>query len=182
MNDESDRILDDYLAHLAQGGSRDAIDLLARRWTPRLIRYATNKTGAADLALDIVQETWVGVIRGLKHFNNEGSFAAWIYGIAHRKCVDAIRGAQKNRRLETAALVDAEASVAEARAGSPVFETAGLAHALGQLSAEHRDVVTLFYGEGLGVAEIAIVLSVPVGTVKSRLHHARQFLKNLLGE
>lgn len=61
-------------------------------------------------------------------------------------------------------------------------EDADLAMAISKLSREHREVVQLFYGEDLAIDDVASVLGVPAGTVKSRLHHARESLKNYLGE
>jgi RNA polymerase sigma-70 factor (ECF subfamily) len=181
MDGETDRAFDEYLVLLAKAGSRAAFDRLARRWTPRLKRYVLRKVGVAEVARDIVQETWIGVIHGLARLQNGTSFPAWIYRIAHRKCVDSIRGAQRHRRLTAAAGIEADVS-ASCLDGAAAFDSADLTSALRRLSSEHRDVVALFYAEDLGVQEIAAVLSVPVGTVKSRLHHARQALKTQLGE
>lgn len=177
---EPDRILDQYLVTLAQAGSRDAIERLARRWTPRLLRFATRTVGRSELARDIVQETWLGVIRGLKALVDPSSFPAWIYGIAHRKCIDAIRVKQRWRKLTDQ--VQREVGVAVDSATSVTGETLDLATAIGRLNDEQRSVVALFYGEDLSVVEIAEILSVPAGTVKSRLFHARETLKKLLGE
>ena len=182
MNDETERAMDGYLIALVHGGSREAFDRLARRWTPKLVRYATRVLGHPEAARDIVQETWVGAIRGLKQLDDPSRFPAWIYSIAHRKCIDGIRGNQRQRRLMNS--VEQESAVAAAGTQSRFGQGdhSDLAAAISRLSPEHRDVVHLFYGEDLGVDEIASVLAVPAGTVKSRLHHARESLKNYLGE
>jgi RNA polymerase sigma-70 factor (ECF subfamily) len=182
MNDETERALDGYLITLIQGGSREAFDRLARRWTPKLVRYATRVLGRPELARDIVQETWIGVIRGLKRLDDPSRFPAWIYSIAHRKCIDGIRVNQRQRRLMES--VEQQSAIAAAGTQSRVgpSETADLATAISQLSQEQRAVVHLFYGEDLSIDDIASVLDVPAGTVKSRLHHARESLKNYLGE
>lgn len=182
MSNEADRALDEYLLLLARQGSRPAFDRLARRWTPRLLRYAARKTGSADLARDVVQETWLGVVQGLRRHDGVNSFAAWVYSIAHRRCVDSIRRAGRYRRLADALRAE-ETSAAHVEHGqNENGENAQLASVLPRLSDEHRDVLTLFYQEELGVQEMATVLGVPAGTVKSRLHHARQTFKTLLGE
>jgi len=145
-----------------------------------LLRFATRTVGRSELARDIVQETWLGVIRGLKALVDPSSFPAWIYGIAHRKCIDAIRVKQRWRKLTDQ--VQREVGVAVDSATSVTGETLDLATAIGRLNDEQRSVVALFYGEDLSVVEIAEILSVPAGTVKSRLFHARETLKKLLGE
>lgn len=180
MDDTPGRVLDEYLVSLSQAGSVEALDRLARRWTPRLLRYAARVLGgsgdSSEAARDIVQETWVGAIRGLRGLHDTAQFPAWIYGIATRKCADEIRARTRRRRLEVAA------------AGEPIAVTSptserqiDLAAAIRGLPPIHRAAVHLFYGEDLSVEEIAAVLKIPAGTVKSRLHHAREALKSQLG-
>ena len=182
MDRTPERFLDEYLVLLSQAGSTAAWDGLARRWTPRLLRYAARVLGgsteSAEAARDVVQETWVGAIRGLRGLRDPAHFPAWIYGIATRKCADAIRVSTRRRRLDArAAAADGSRQVA-----SPTSEhQIDLATAIRQLPATHRAVVHLFYREDLNVEEIASVLGIPAGTVKSRLHHAREALKRRLG-
>jgi RNA polymerase sigma-70 factor (ECF subfamily) len=182
MNDDPDRVLDAYLVVLAQGGSREAFDRLTRRWTPRLVRYTARTVGHPQLAGDIVQETWMGAIRGLRKLTDPAQFPAWIYGIARRKCVDVIRVNQRQRRLSLGARAELDAPVASDPGDSTTGSAEDLAAAISQLKPQQQEVVRLFYREDLGVEEIGRVLAVPVGTVKSRLHHARESLKKLLGE
>jgi RNA polymerase sigma-70 factor (ECF subfamily) len=182
MVDEPDRVLDGYLVMLAQAGSREAFDRLARRWTPKLMRYATRMVGRPELARDIVQETWIGAIRGVKQLTDTTQFPAWIYSIARRKCVDSIRINQRQRRLGASVQAEVHASAATDRGGGGSSDSLDLAEAISKLSAEQHEVVHLFYGEDLSVEEIGTVLAVPTGTVKSRLHHARESLKKFLGE
>lgn len=182
MKAESDRVLDGYLIVLAQGGSRDAFDRLARRWTPRLVRYAARTVGRPELARDVVQETWIGAIRGLKRLEDPAQFSAWIYSIARRKCVDAIRGNQRYRRLINSARTVSDLAPKIGIGRQAENDSAALAAAVSRLNTEQREIVHLFYGEDLSVEEIGTVLAVPTGTVKSRLHHARESLKKYLGE
>jgi RNA polymerase sigma factor (sigma-70 family) len=176
-----ERFLDEYLVLLSQAGSTAAWDGLARRWTPRLLRYAARVLGgsteSAEAARDVVQETWVGAIRGLRGLRDPAHFPAWIYGIATRKCADAIRVSTRRRRLD--AIVAADEG--RKQVASPTSEhQIDLATAIRQLPPTHRAVVHLFYREDLNVEEIASVLGIPAGTVKSRLHHAREALKRQL--
>lgn len=182
MNDEPNRALDGYLTVLAQAGSHEAFNRLARRWTPRLIRYVTRTVGRPETARDIVQETWIGAIRGLKQLTDTAHFPAWIYSIARRKCIDSIRANQRQRRLISSAQAEVPTSAPFDPDRAAAGDSVDLAAAISQLPAGQRDVVHLFYGEDLCVEEIATVLDVPAGTVKSRLHHARESLKKYLGE
>jgi RNA polymerase sigma-70 factor (ECF subfamily) len=177
----SDRALDEYLVVLSQTGSREALDGLARRWTPRLLRYSRRVLGgsseAAEAARDVVQETWIGAIRGLPGLRDPAQFPAWIYGIATRKCADAIRASRRRGRLVADSAVGGSDRAAELAADRQI----DLATAIRTLPPMHRAVVHLFYREDLGVDEIAAVLNVPAGTIKSRLHHAREALRRQLG-
>ena len=180
LDQTPDRFLDEYLVVLSQAGSADALEGLARRWSPRLLRYVARVLGgsreSADLAKDVVQETWVGAIRGLAGLREPAHFRAWIYGIATRKCVDAIRANTRRRRFNAAAADDARGQVSS----PPSAEQIDLATAIRELPPLHRAVVHLYYREDLTMEEIASVLGIPVGTVKSRLHHAREVLKRQL--
>lgn len=181
MDQTPERPLDEYLVLLSQAGSTDAMDGLARRWTPRLLRYAVRVLGGSpesvETARDVVQETWVGAIRGLRGLRDPAQFPAWIYGIATRKCADAIRTTMRRRRLDAYSAVGNEGP-REAAVG--VEHQIDLATGIRQLPPKQRAVVHLFYGEDLTVEEIASALGIPAGTVKSRLHHAREALKRNL--
>ena len=183
MDHTTGRALDEYLVSLSQAGSIEALDGLARRWTPRLLRYVVRVLGgsgeAAEAARDVVQETWVGAIRGLRGLRDPAQFPAWIYGIATRKCADAIRSNTRRRRLDARAAADGDTDRAVTSLTSE--QQIDLATAIRGLPPIHRAAVHLFYGEDLSVEEIASVLGIPAGTVKSRLHHAREALKRQLG-
>ncbi len=177
MDETPDRILDEYLVVLSQSGSSEALDGLARRWTPRLRRYAARLLGGssddAETARDVVQEVWIGVIRGLRGLRDPGQFPAWIYGITTRKCADVIRTKVRRRRFDA----DSAAGRSRKEAGLTPESQIDLASAIRGLPLTHRAVVHLFYREEMRVEEIASILEIPVGTVKSRLHSARETLR-----
>ena len=181
MNRGPERILDEYLVCLSQGGSQPAFEQLARRWTPKLLRYSSRQLGSQDAAKDIVQEVWAAAIGGLRRLQDPALFPSWIYRITTHKCADAVRASERQRRYgiraEAAFGIDRDA----VNPGLPLEVGLDLAASAQGLPEEQRIVVYLFYGEDLGIEEIAAVLDVPAGTVKSRLHHARQFLKTRMG-
>lgn len=150
-----------------------------RRATKALVvtsRMLGGSANSADMARDVVQETWIGAIRGLSGLRDPAQFPAWIYGIATRKCADVIRSSVRRRRL------DAHSQTVDVIPGADVERQIDMAAGIGQLPPKQRATVHLFYGEDLTVDEIASALGVPAGTVKSRLHQARQALKRHLGE
>jgi RNA polymerase sigma-70 factor (ECF subfamily) len=181
VDNTTERVLDEYLVALSQAGSVEALDGLARRWTPRLLRYAGRVLGgsgdAAETARDVVQETWIGAIRGLEALRDPAQFPAWIYGIATRKCADVIRANQRRRKFDDGGVAG---SSGEQRSLTPEQQI-DLATAIRGLPPMHRAVVDLFYREEFHVEEIASILGIPAGTVKSRLHHARETLRRRLG-
>lgn len=181
MDQTPERPLDEYLVLLSQAGSTDAMDGLARRWTPRLLRYATRVLGgsgdAPETARDVVQETWIGAIRGLRGLRDPAQFPAWIYGIATRKCADAIRTNSRRRKFDAQ---NAAGGSGQEPGVGPEHQI-DLASAIRELPPMHRAVVHLFYRVEMSVDEIASILEIPEGTVKSRLHHARAAIKRQLG-
>ena len=145
-----------------------------------MLRYAARVLGgfdSAEAARDVVQETWIGVIRGLRGLRDPAQFPAWIYGIATRKCADAIRANTRRRRLDSQAADESARPMESVTAEQQI----DVATAIRGLPPIHRAAVHLFYREELSVDEIASVLGIPAGTVKSRLHHARDALRRQLG-
>jgi RNA polymerase sigma-70 factor, ECF subfamily len=177
-----ERVLDEYLVVLSQAGAVDALDRLVRRWTPRLLRYAARllggSPGTTETARDVVQETWIGALRGLRSLRDPAQFPAWIYGIATRTCADAIRASRRRQRLAARAGASNGTTVEPPVTAEDRFD---LATAIRGLPTEQRAVLHLFYGAELSVEEVALTLAIPAGTVKSRLHYARESLKRHLG-
>jgi len=177
VDETPERVFDEYLVVLSQSGSSEALDGLARRWTPRLLRYAARVLGGssddAETAHDVVQEVWIGVIRGLRGLRDPAQFPAWIYGITTRKCADVIRTNIRRRRLDA----DSAGGRSREETGLTPEHQIDLATAIRGLPLTHRAVVHLFYREEMSVEEIASILEIPVGTVKSRLHSARATLR-----
>lgn len=176
QNDEPDRLLDGYLVISAQAGDRAAAEALARRYHRRFIAHAWRLTGDLELAGDVVQSSWVDIARGLPGLKDEAAFPAWAYQIVSRRCARSIRGRQADRAL-TGALSQAgqEDATPPSEIATPRLKAAILA-----LPPAQRAALALFYFEDLNVGEIAVALDVPVGTVKTRLMHARRALRAVL--
>jgi RNA polymerase sigma factor (sigma-70 family) len=168
----SDAAFDGLLVTLAQAGDRAAADRLARRWHPRLLRTGRRLVGA-ERAPGAVQDCWLAILRGLPGLRDPARFAPWAFAILHRRCADAIRRAQAERRSDR--------SVADP---APVYgapdEVIAITQAMAALPPDQRLAAQLFFVEGLTLAEIAEVQRVPEGTAKSRLFHARRRLKAAL--
>ena len=181
MNEESttrrvDEVFDELLVLYAQEGRREALDRLASRWRPRHYAHARRLLGSRDNAADAVQDAWVGIVRGLWRLKDPGRFAAWSYAIVTRRCHDLLR--QRSRRMESPLDETMEPQAQVNPEGSD-----NLRLGLNALPGEQRAAVALFYRDGFTVFEIADALKIPVGTVKTRLFHARRALRrHLLGD
>ena len=138
---------------------------------------ARRLVGDDAAAEDVVQETWVGIARGIARLGDPARFPAWAFGILQRRCADHFRRHYRDR--DRNAVLDVSAGATSSRAEARL----ALDDAFAALTHEHRTAAVLFYGEGLTLAEIATATGVPVGTAKSRLFHARRQLRaHLEGE
>lgn len=175
---EKERVFDAYLVAAARGGDRAALDRLARRWTPRLIAHAFRLSGEKDLAADISQEAWAEILKSLSRLDDCNAFPSWAFRIVTHRYAHAIRAVTRRRAGETAAAVEAASHVEAVQEG--MAGMAPIRDAIASLPGPQRATLALFYREGLRVAEIAVAMDVPPGTVKTRLMHARNTLRALL--
>jgi RNA polymerase sigma-70 factor, ECF subfamily len=139
-------------------------------------------TGERVLAEEIVQDTMLAVWRGAGSFRGESSARSWVIAIARRQTRDRLR-ARRLRVVDDAFLADQPGS----DPGPEVMaldraELAEVMAAIRELAAPHREVLGLVFGSGLSLPEVAGVLEIPVGTVKSRLFAARTALSRTLNE
>lgn len=171
--------VDTLLVVRCQLGERAAFDALISRWTLPLHRYAFKLAQDRDVADDLVQDVWLRVLRGLGRLREPERFRPWLFGIAHRTFADRLRIQYRlpidpHTALDTLPALDG---------GALQIDREQLVHdGLDALPVIEREVLTLFYLEELQLTEIAVVLDVPLGTVKSRLHRARQLFRNHLTE
>lgn len=176
------RRLDAYLVAAARTGEPRALTLLARRWGPRLIAHGWRLTGDVDLAQEATQDGWIEIQKGIARLGDEAAFPAWAYRIITRRCARLIRGRRRSRALTAAVEAEGEALSLWIDAGSlsDPIALSRLKSALAALPADQRAAVALFHLEDLSVAETAVALNVPAGTVKTRLMHARRKLRAAL--
>jgi RNA polymerase sigma-70 factor (ECF subfamily) len=130
-------------------------------------------------AEDALQEVFLALHRALPGFRGEAQLSTWVYRIALRTALHVRAKRPRNTSsldAQSPALEVPDAGVAPDRLAAARQESARLARAMEQLSAEHRAVLSLFALEGLSHAEIAETLGIPLGTVWSRLHLARKKL------
>jgi RNA polymerase sigma-70 factor (ECF subfamily) len=172
-----ERVADEMLVLAAQARQVEAFERLAIRWHPRLLRYAHRLTGDSEGAREVAQEAWVAIARGLGRLEDPATFGPWALRITNRRCADWIARRQKTRRRTAVLDAAAEATTEHDSRGN---DLARVRDALRRLDPDRRALMAMFYVEGLTVAEIASVLEIPAGTVKSRLYYARARLRAAL--
>jgi len=181
MRPPQEQVLDELLVMRCQDGEADAMEQLVLRWEQRLWRHAQRLTGDETAAWDALQEAWLAVVRGLRRLADPATFRRWVYRIVTNKCADFIRGRARDRRLSERLEGRARAEERPVRAPSAAYTRAdAIRVALDRLSPDRQVILTLRYREDFTTAEIAEILSVPEGTVKSRLHHARNELRRIV--
>jgi RNA polymerase sigma factor (sigma-70 family) len=169
---------DAWLAVRCQLGEREAFDLLIDRWHGPLWTYARRLTGSDDAAHDVVQEAWLRILRALPQLRDASRLRPWLFGIMRRTLMDRLRG---RYGAPAPTDVDPDTLAADAPDDDPEAEAAALQEGLERLPVVEREALTLFYLRELSLAEVAELLGVPVGTVKSRLHRARRMLRQAIG-
>jgi RNA polymerase sigma factor (sigma-70 family) len=172
-----ERILDEYLVAAARLGDRRAFGLLAQRWNRKLLAHAWWLLADEESAKEAVQDAWTEIVRSIGKIDDALALPAWAYRIVSRRCVKLIGQAQRRRQLEQAIIAEPAVQSSEAEAA---IEIEKLRVAIRGLPAGHRAAVALFHLEELSIAEVAIALDIPAGTVKSRLMYARHKLRAVL--
>jgi RNA polymerase sigma-70 factor, ECF subfamily len=176
---------DATLIDLALGGDAAAFGWLVRRYQDRLYTSLVHVSGSRDEAEDVVQDAFVQAFLKLRSFERQSTFYTWLYRIAFNTAVSR----RRKRRVEgsvdqvRAAVGDEPADRRERPEEQVLRQERAelLAKALGGLSAEHRAILILREMEGRDYEQIAQILDLPVGTVRSRLHRARAHLRIELG-
>jgi len=161
------------LSHLFQTDQRE-FERVVMPEAPRLLRFARRLTGNTPSAEDLVQETLLKAWRSFRQFREGSSARAWLFRIL----INAFYGQGRKVRAMPA-MLPLEARI-PAGANSTVVENLEIAEALDSLPLEHRTVLLLGVVEGFTCCEISGILSVPIGTVMSRLSRARRSLREKL--
>lgn len=165
-------------------GNDAAIEMLVRQYETSVFRLALSIVGDPAEASEVTQETFLSALRSLPAYQEKKSFKAWLYTIAlnhsrshlrKRRILDRLR-----TTLATVFQIENHKQVSPEEAVIQNEKEAHLWSSLNQLDERHRTVVVLRYFHELSIAEISEILSVNEGTIHSRLHSAREKLRNAL--
>ncbi len=179
----------------AASGSREAFDALVTRWQGRLLTFFVRQCGDRELAEDCTQEVFVRLYKARDRYTPDAQFSTFLFTIARHYWIDVARSRAVRPDLQRGlgsgdAEDDREDRLSRLPAAEPapaaqVVQTDDLARmhaALAKLPEPLRDVVRLGVIEALPYAEVAAILSIPIGTVKSRVHAAVQMLRTLMND
>ncbi len=191
-NTEADPARDAALVARARDGDRVAFDELVLRHEDRVYNMALRMLGNADDALDLAQEVFLSAYRALGAFESKSLFSTWLYRVTVNRCRDELRrrATVKHTRPRPLGGPEPDDPPADPPARAPSAEDAAVAKeslalvadAVAALPEESREALVLRDVEGLAYEEIAAVLEVPLGTVRSRIHRARSLLRDRLRE
>jgi RNA polymerase sigma-70 factor (ECF subfamily) len=175
------------LVERCQRGDRAAFEEIFMLYRDDVFRFAFLVVRDASLAQDVVQEAFLKVFRSIAKFQFRSSFKSWLYRVAVNEAITILRRRKIKEELAPAPGAARETGVASpARAWQPEeaaldSEERRLLHfAIDQLDPVHRSVVVLKYFHEFSDTEIAAIIGCPPGTVKSRLHRARELLRHYM--
>jgi RNA polymerase sigma-70 factor (ECF subfamily) len=172
--------LDELLLQSIAAGDTCAMRVLFRRHNVRIYRFVLRLVRNAALAEEIVNEVFLVVWRSAGRFKSESQVTTWLLAIARHKAISALR-----RRAEAqlddhtaAAIVDPRDDPETRMDKQDRSET--IQKCLARLSPSHREIIDLVYYHGKLIRDVALIVGVPEGTVKTRMFHARKQLSKML--
>jgi RNA polymerase sigma-70 factor (ECF subfamily) len=172
MTDPLDRVYDQLLVVRCQAGDAAAFAELVARYSPRLRYFLRTLAGRAEVE-DLLQQVWLDAFRGLPRLADPAAFPAWAYRIARGRAARLFR----RRAADPGPLPDVPDDPGEPFTAD---DAAAVHAALAELGPDHREVLVLRFLDDLSYDDIARVVGVPVGTVRSRLHLAKKALRVIL--
>jgi len=166
---------DKWLVQRVLSGDKAAGEQFVVEHYEAIFRFLRNLTGSKEDAEDLTQQTFLRAWEALSSFRGDSSLSTWLHSIAYREYTHWLRSRREFVPLDE--IVDMPDEQANQN-----LEAVLLRWAIYRLDPEHREVFVLHYVQGFSVSEIAKIVGVPAGTVKSRLFFARQKLRELLSD
>lgn len=173
-----DRAIDGALVQDYQTGNTKALPELVKRWHKQFCNRAFYIVQDADEAKDVAQDCWRTIIDKIETLEDPKSFGGWALRIVYTKSIDALRVKQKERKKKDS-YANENSLIDEPYSEKTVLKQE-LAKAIQELPVEQQHVIRLFYLSDYSLKDIAKLLDIKIGTVKSRLFHAREKLKTIL--
>ncbi len=175
---DKDKIYYELLVLRFRKNDPGALEELIHQFEKRLFYYLRRLVNQEEDAWDILQETWIKVHKNLNQLHQPEKLPAWLYTIARNNAMTHLRKLASYQNY----LNESDNQIPEVESPNEfTFEdVAAVHHALAQISLPHREVLTLCFLEDLSIEEIADIIQVPPGTVKSRIYYAKKAIRNIL--
>ncbi|MBG87469.1 MAG: hypothetical protein CMO80_11290 [Verrucomicrobiales bacterium] len=173
MGRSRETVADEFLVIAARQGDGSALNDLLVRWQDRLWRFACSLTQDEHDAREVFQETCIAIARGITRLNDVGTFPKWAYTIASRRYADLVRRNERHRQAKE----DCQSDRSDQTDLLPSAGELRLHEALDGIALADRRLLCLAYLEEWSHRDLATLLGIPLGTVKSRLFNAKQKLK-----
>jgi RNA polymerase sigma-70 factor (ECF subfamily) len=175
---------------LLRQGDRDAFAQWVSENQRGIFCYCLRMTGSQEDAEDLTQEVFIKAYRGIQKFREQSLLSTWLYQIAHNTCVDYLRRQKKGRMLSIQAAMEERPGRDPVPDAAPLPEQRAvhrenietLKECLQTLSRTHRAATLLRHTQHMSYQEIADVMKLPLGTVKSHISRARQHLRDCMTE
>ena len=175
---KTDQSIDEELVEAYKAGDKRALAALVKRWHKLFCEKAYWLVKDKDVAKDIAQDSWTVIIHKIDTLNDPKQFKYWAFRIVCNKSTDWLRLQSKNRNRTVNYDVDIESR--EKDYSENELSKQRILKAINDLPVNQKIVVKLFYSESYSLKQISELLQISVGTVKSRLFHAREKLKRTL--
>jgi RNA polymerase sigma-70 factor (ECF subfamily) len=170
------------LIHQIANGDSQALDELYHQYGKMILAHALFITSELSISEEVLQDTMLAVWRGAASFRGDASVRSWVISIARRQARDRIRRHRLKVVDDTNLLVQPSNDPSPELVALERADVKEVAEAIQLLSSSHKEVIGLIFGTGLSLSEVANVLEIPVGTVKSRLFSARIALAGALSK
>jgi RNA polymerase sigma-70 factor, ECF subfamily len=193
QTESPDEQADREIVAAIRSGDASAWTDLIERYQVRVFAICFRMVRDRELASDLTQDTFIKVIKGLDSFDERARLSTWLYRVTVNVCLSKLRSEKLRRHASLEAMAgagdpDSRSEIRFAQSREPEAELGieqdedrlRVVRALGALSDEHRAILTLRDGRGLEYEQIAEVLDIPIGTVRSRLFRARAALRAAL--
>jgi RNA polymerase sigma factor (sigma-70 family) len=162
-----------------QRGDRDTFDQIVKLWERPLFYYLGRLSASEADAWELLQETWLKVLKSMRAVRDPQAFPALLYRIARNAAISRLRQPDLQGLDSDVEQIGDDAQDDAIRD----FQNADqVHHALEQLPLAQREVLTLFFLQDLSLEEMSALLGIPIGTVKSRLHYAKQSIRKILSQ
>ncbi len=162
-----------------QAGSESAFRELHETFSKRTLQFLVGIVGS-EAAQDLNQEVWFIVYKRIASLSDSLRFKTWLFQIARNKGLDYFRSSKRSRELQELLILETDSAYQEGTHEWDSETSDILKTSLEKLSPKLREVIVLNFYEGMDYDEIALILGCSVGTIKSRIHNAKQKIKNLI--